>query len=163
MRMLSARLARFAAGVLFGLGFLAIPAKTMQAQKAIGSVSTAFRAVGPNDKILIERFDDPKVTNVSCYVSRAVTGGVSGAMGFAEDPSRMSIACRATGPVGMHPDIGTGPEGEAVFSSRASAVFKTITVTRFYDAERRVLVYLVWSAKLVNGSPYNAVTAVPVQ
>lgn len=132
------------------------------AQERVGEVSTTFRVVGPNDKVVIDRFDDPKVENASCYVSRAETGGLSGWVGLAEDPSRFSIACRATGPVKITGDINRTRKGEVVFSEDTSILFKEMRVSRFYDAEKNVLVYLVWSTKLIDGSPYNSVTAIPV-
>ena len=132
------------------------------AHERIGEVSTTFRVVGPNDKVVIDRFDDPKVENASCYVSRAETGGLSGWVGLAEDPSRFSIACRATGPVKITGDIERGKKGEVVFSEDTSVLFKEMRVSRFFDADKNVLVYLVWSTKLIDGSPYNSVTAIPV-
>ncbi|HWL82962.1 MAG TPA: CreA family protein [Roseomonas sp.] len=127
------------------------------AQTRVGEVSTTFRLVGPNDKVVVERYDDPRVSNVSCYVSRADTGGLSGWVGLAEDPSRFSIACRATGPVTLPSGV---PQTESVFRQSASPLFKALTVTRIVDTEKRVLVYLVTSTKLVDGSPFNSVTAV---
>ncbi|HEX2115589.1 MAG TPA: CreA family protein [Alphaproteobacteria bacterium] len=139
-------------------------APTLAAEpKRIGEVSTAIRWFSPNDKVVIERFDDPKVENASCYVSRADTGGWLGAVDLAEDPSRMSIACRATGPLRITGKIEESRKGEVVFDERASFLFKEIRVSRFYDAEKKVLVYLVWSTKLIDGSPYNSVTAIPLQ
>lgn len=132
------------------------------AQERVGEVSTTFRIVGPNDKVVVERFDDPKVENASCYVSRADTGGLSGWVGLAEDPSRFSIACRATGPVTITGDIDRTKKGEVVFSEDTSILFKEMRISRFYDAEKNVLVYLVWSTKLIDGSPYNSVTAIPI-
>ena len=132
------------------------------AQERVGEVSTTFRMVGPNDKVVIERYDDPKVENASCYVSRAETGGLSGWVGLAEDPSRFSIACRATGPVKITGDINRTKKGEVVFSEDTSIRFKEMRISRFYDADKNVLVYLVWSTKLIEGSPYNSVTAIPV-
>jgi CreA protein len=132
------------------------------AQERVGEVSTTFRMVGPNDKVVIERYDDPKVENASCYVSRAETGGLSGWVGLAEDPSRFSIACRATGPVKIIGEINRTRNGEVVFSEDTSILFKEMRVSRFYDADKNVLVYLVWSTKLVDGSPYNSVTAIPL-
>ena len=132
------------------------------AQERVGEVSTTFRVVGPNDKVVIDRFDDPKVENASCYVSRAETGGLSGWVGLAEDPSRFSIACRATGPVRITGEIERGKKGEVVFSEDTSILFKEMRVSRFFDAEKNVLVYLVWSTKLIDGSPYNSVTAIPI-
>ena len=133
------------------------------AQERVGEVSTTFRVVGPNDKVVIDRFDDPKVENASCYVSRAETGGLSGWVGLAEDPSRFSIACRATGPVKITGDINRNKKGEVVFSEDTSILFKEMRVSRFFDADKNVLVYLVWSTKLIDGSPYNSVTAIPIE
>jgi CreA protein len=129
------------------------------AQTRVGEVSTTFRMVGPNDKVVVERYDDPRVPNVSCYVSRADTGGLSGWVGLAEDPSRFSLACRATGPVTMPTGL---PQTESVFRQSSSALFKALTVTRIIDMEKRVLVYLITSTKIIDGSPFNSVTAVPI-
>lgn len=127
----------------------------------IGHVDTTFHLLGRNDRIVIDRYDDPKVSGVSCYMSRAETGGVSGSLGLATDPSRYSIACRATGRVSVPPDL---PENEVVFGAAANWFFKEIRVSRIWDREKHVLVYLVWSTIAVTpqGSPYNSVTAVPV-
>ena len=144
---------------LAGLGACHLPA---MAQEEIGAVSTTFRLMSPNDKVVIERYDDPKVDNVSCYLSRADTGGWSGAMGFAEDPSRFSIACRAVGPVEIKGKIPTDKKGEVVFSEDTSILFKELRISRFYDTQKNVLVYLVWSTKLVDGSPYNSISVVPL-
>jgi CreA protein len=148
---------------LFAALILALAATApASAQERVGEVSTTFRVVGPNDKVVIDRFDDPKVENASCYVSRAETGGLSGWVGLAEDPSRFSIACRATGPVKIVGEINRGKKGEVVFSEDTSVLFKEMRVSRFYDADKNVLVYLVWSTKLIDGSPYNSVTAIPI-
>ncbi len=138
---------------------IAVPAL---AQQRIGEVSTSWRALGPNDRVVVERFDDPKVENVSCYVSRAETGGIGGALGLSEDPSRFSIACRATGPVRITGNINRTRDGEVIFTERTSLVFKSTRVSRFFDADRNVLVYLVWSTRLVDGSPFNSVTAIAI-
>src|SRR4051812_5060232 len=99
-------------------------AGAVSAQERIGAVSTTFRWVGPNDKVVVDRYDDPKVENAACYVSRAETGGIGGAVGLSEDPSRFSIACRAVGPLRMIGKIDETKDGEVVFSERTSAVFK---------------------------------------
>ncbi len=127
----------------------------------IGEVSTTFRVLGRNDQIVIDRYDDPKVDGVSCYMSRAEKGGVKGSLGFATDPSRFSIACRATGKVTV---TGQLPDKEVVFGASANWLFKEIRVTRMWDKEKRVLVYLVWSTQALTpeGSPYNSVSAVAV-
>lgn len=152
---------------LFGAalaGVLALDLPTAAlAQERVGAVSTTFRLVGPNDKVVVSAFDDPKVRGVTCYVSQAATGGVGGALGLAEDPSRASIACRKTGPISLAPDLRKGPDGEIVFAERLSPLFKQLRVTRFLDERRNVLVYLIWSTKLVDGSPMNNVTAVAIE
>jgi CreA protein len=127
----------------------------------IGNVDTTFRVLGRNDRVVIDRYDDPKVDGVSCYVSRAETGGVKGSLGFATDPNRFSIACRATGAVALR---GTIPDNEVVFGEKASPFFKEIRVSRLFDKQKQVLLYLVWSTISLgtNGSAFNSVTAVPL-
>jgi CreA protein len=141
---------------------LAVHGAAAQAQERIGAVSTTFRMVGPNDKVVVDRYDDPKVENAACYVSRAETGGISGAVGLAEDPSRFSIACRAVGPLRIVGYIDKSEDGERVFSERTSAIFKSMRVTRFFDKSKNVLVYLVTSTRVVEGSPYNSISVVPL-
>ncbi len=126
----------------------------------IGHVSSTFRLLGSNDQIVVEVFDDPIVTGVSCYLSRAKTGGIGGSLGIAQDKSDSSVACRQVGS-----EIGfKGPIGlkEEVFSEKASILFKHVRVVRMVDPKRQVLVYLVYSDRLIDGSPKNSVTAVPV-
>ncbi len=127
----------------------------------VGDVSTTFRIVGRNDKIVVDRYDDPKVGGASCYVSRAETGGIAGTIGLATDPSRFSIACRATGPITLPDKV---PANEVVFGASANWLFKEIRVSRMWDAQKRVLVYLVWSTQALSkgGSPYNSVSVIPV-
>jgi CreA protein len=127
----------------------------------IGHVDTTFKLLGRNDRIVVDRYDDPKVDGVSCYMSRAETGGIKGSFGLATDPSRFSIACRATGPVNIK---GTLPDNEIVFGASANWLFKEIRVSRLWDKDKRVLVYLVWSTQALTpeGSPYNSVSAVAV-
>ncbi len=133
-----------------------------RAQARIGEVDTTFRLVGRNDRVVVDRYDDPRVDGVSCYVSRAESGGVAGSLGLATDPNRYSIACRATGPVSIH---GGGlPKSEIVFGEKMSPFFKEVRVTRMYDADKRVIVYLVWSTMSLGtgGAAFNSVTAVPL-
>ncbi len=124
----------------------------------IGAVSTVFKLLSPNDKIVVEAYDDPKVGGVTCYVSRAKTGGYKGALGLAEDKSEASIACRQTGPI----QFGDKPldHQEEMFNERISLVFKKLRVIRMVDAKRNTLVYLTYSDRLIEGSPQNSVTAV---
>jgi len=129
----------------------------------IGSVDTDFKLLGPDNKIVIEAFDDPDIAGVTCYISRAKTGGISGAVGVAEDTSDASLSCHQTGPVNLDPKIKAGErEGEDVFKKRTSLVFKSMQVVRFYDKNRNTLVYMVYSDRILKGSPKNSVSAVPV-
>jgi len=125
----------------------------------IGTVDTAFKLLGRDHDIIVEAYDDPAVAGVTCYVSRARTGGIKGSLGLAEDRSEASIACRQTGPLNF-----PGPlrKQEEVFSERLSILFKRLRVVRMVDPARNTLVYLTYSEKLVDGSPQNSVTAVPV-
>ena len=125
----------------------------------IGNVDTAFQWIGPDHKIVVEAYDDPKVQGVTCYVSRAKTGGVKGALGLAVDKAEASIACRQVGPVAIKQPL---PQQEEVFSERLSLLFKRLRIVRMVDRTRNTLVYLTYSDRLVDGSPQNAVTAVPV-
>ena len=142
---------------LFGgaLGALAVAAHAQE----IGSVDTAFQWLGPNHKILIEAFDDPKIDGVTCYVSRSQTGGIKGGLGLAEDTSDSSIACRQVGPINIKDKF---KDGEEVFTERRSLVFKKLRVVRFLDRPRNTLVYLVYSDRLIEGSPKNSLSAVPM-
>jgi CreA protein len=130
----------------------------------VGTVSTKFKWLGPNDKIVVEAFDDEDVPGVACYLSRAKTGGISGAVGLAEDTSDASIACRQIGPIRLAKDIRAGErDGEEVFKKRTSLMFKTMQVVRFYDTRRNVLVYLTYSDRIIEGSPKNSISVVPIQ
>lgn len=125
----------------------------------IGSVDTAFKLIGPDHKIVMEVFDDPRVRGVACYVSRAKTGGISGALGLAEDRAEAAVACRQVADIAF---AGPLPRQEEVFSERASVLFKKIRIVRAVDPARNTLVYLVYSDKLIEGSPQNSITAVAV-
>lgn len=124
-----------------------------------GSVSTNFRWLGPNDKIVIDGFEDPKVQGVVCYIARAQTGGVKGELGVAEDTSDASIACRQVGPIKI---IGELKDGETVFGEHRSLLFKKLHVVRFFDPKRNVLVYVAYSDRVMEGSPKNSISAVPI-
>ena len=129
----------------------------------IGSVDTVFKMFGPDHKIVVEAFDDPDVQNVTCYVSRAKTGGIKGGLGLAEDTSDAAISCQQIGPVTLSDKIKNGKaDGDVVFKKRTSLVFKSLQVVRFYDKKRNVLAYLAYSDKVVDGSPKNAISAVPI-
>lgn len=125
----------------------------------VGEVSTVFKFIGPNHKIVVEAYDDPKVQGVTCHVSRAKTGGVSGALGLAEDKAEASIACRQVGPISFSQPL---PQQEEVFNERLSVLFKKLRIVRIVDRQRNTLVYLTYSDRLIEGSPQNSITAVPV-
>ncbi|WP_089724470.1 CreA family protein [Candidatus Thiosymbion oneisti] len=130
----------------------------------IGTVSTKFKWLGPNDKIAVEVFEDQGVPGVACYLSRAKTGGIKGAIGVAEDTSDASIACRQIGPIRLTDEVRTGKaDGEEVFKKRTSLIFKSMQVVRFFDSRRNVLIYLTYSDRVIEGSPKNSISVVPVQ
>lgn len=142
--------------LLFSIALLTFSAGAMAEE--IGSVKTSFKLVGNNDRIIIEAFDDPKVEGVSCHLSRAKKGGASEVVGLSEDTSDASISCRQVGDIKMR----NIKDGEEVFSERSSALFKKIKVARFYDKKRNVLIYLVYSNRLIEGSPKNNISSVPI-
>ena len=147
--------------IWIGLLFCFLPA-TLSAE-VIGSVSTKFKLLGANDKIVIEAFDDPDIDGATCYLSRAKTGGVSGAVGIAEDTSDASIACRQVGPITLSEEIKSGKaDGDEVFKKSTSLLFKSLQVVRFYDPKRNVLIYLTYSDRIIEGSPKNSISTIPI-
>lgn len=141
---------------------LTVPALAQETRE-IGFVNTALTNLGltRSHRVVVERFGDPEVAGVSCYISQARTGGVSGMVGLAEDPGRFSLTCVATGEVRVADGARRGERGEQVYESNTSLFFKETRVHRFVDEEQRAVVYLAWSTRLVDGSPYNAVAVVP--
>ncbi|WP_137919754.1 CreA family protein [Hydrogenophaga sp. 2FB] len=142
----------------FLLPFLWLLATTAQAEE-IGSVDTVFKFIGPDHKIVVEAYDDPGVAGVTCYMSRAKTGGLKGAFGLAEDKSEASIACRQVGPITIAKPI---KAQEEIFSERTSLIFKRLRIVRMVDAQRNSLVYLTYSDRVIEGSPQNSVAVVSV-
>ena len=139
---------------------LLLAACQVASSEEIGAVDTVFKFIGPDHKIVVDAYDDPKVAGVTCYVSRAKTGGIKGALGLAEDKAEASIACRQTGAIsfaGKPLD-----KQEEMFSERISLIFKKLRVVRMVDVKRNTLVYLTYSDRVIEGSPQNSVTAVPV-
>ena len=125
----------------------------------VGEVDTVFKLIGPDHKIVVDAYDDPRVAGITCYVSRAKTGGISGAIGLAEDKAEASIACRQVGPISFAKPL---PVKEEVFNERLSILFKKLRVVRMVDKKRNTLVYLTYSDRVIEGSPQNSITAVPV-
>jgi CreA protein len=146
-------------GWLITLVALSLAMPLAAAADEIGCVSTTWR-LWADDKICVSAFDDPKVPGVACHLSQARTGGFKGTVGVAEDRSRFSIACRQVGPVTV--DLAKLPDEEEAFSERTSILFKETRVVRLVDRARRTLVYLAYSTKVVEGSPFNSLSSVPV-
>jgi CreA protein len=147
--------------VISGLLFSVL--STSALAERLGSVDTDFRLIGPDNKIEIEVFEDEDIPGVACYISRATTGGVKGAVGIAEDRSNASLSCHQTGAITLNDRIKAGKEeGESVFKKRTSLLFKSMQVVRFYDQKHNALVYMVYSDRVLQGSPNNSISAVPV-
>jgi CreA protein len=125
----------------------------------LGSVDTNIRWLGPNDKIVVDGFDDPKISGVACHISRPERGGVTGALGVKEEGSEVSISCRQIAPIVFREAI---RDGERVFDERRSVIFKTLQVVRFYDRERNVLVYVAYSDRVLTGSAQSSLSSVPL-
>jgi CreA protein len=136
-----------------------LPLAMLVQAEPIGEVDTVFKFIGPDHKIVVDAHDDPKVNGVTCYGARAKTGGIKGAFGLAEDLSEASIACRQVGPISFPQPL---PSQEEVFTERISLVFKKLRIVRMVDRPRNTLVYLTYSDRVIEGSPQNSVTAVPV-
>jgi CreA protein len=125
----------------------------------VGCVTTTWKFVGANHKVCVEAFDDPRISGVTCHISQARTGGISGGLGLAEDPSQFSLACRQTGPISLPAKL---PASETVFSEGTSLFFKSTNITRLWDQKHNTLVYLAISRKIIEGAPYNSISTVPV-
>jgi len=159
---------RSALGQLFRVTTLALLMCALSpspvAAEVIGTVDTVFHMFSRDDDIIVEAFDDPDIPGVTCYLSRARKGGVKGMIGVAEDPSDASIECTRTGTIKVPKDIKTGKkDGKKVFKKGTSLVFKSMQVVRFYDKKRDVLIYMVYSDRVVEGSPKNSLTVVKVE
>lgn len=144
--------------MLPAFGLMLFTAATAQAEE-IGCVTTAWKLIGANHRVCVEAFSDPGVPGVTCHISQARTGGVSGSLGLAQDPSQFSLACRQTGPISLPAKL---PKNEVVFSEDTSILFKETRITRMWDEKHRTLVYLAISRKLIEGAPANSISTVPV-
>jgi CreA protein len=149
-------------GIRLGLMLLLLSGALIRPAQAdeVGCLSTTFRFLGPNDKVCVSGFDDPKVPGVACHISQARTGGIKGGLGLAEDPSRFSIACRQIGPITIDPK--GLPKEEEVYSTKTSILFKNTHVFRMYDDKRNTLIYLAISDKVIEGSPQSSLSTVPI-
>jgi CreA protein len=121
--------------------------------------STTFKLLTPNDKLAVYGIDDPLVSGVACHYTAPERGGLAGAFGLAEQTSDISLACRQYAPIKFN---GKFEQGDVVFSERRSIFFKKMQIVRGCDAKRNVLVYMVYSDKLIEGSPKNSTSSVPI-
>jgi CreA protein len=126
----------------------------------VGSVNTEFKLIGPDHKIVIESYDDPKIDGVTVFISKSEKGGIKGALGLAEDTSDASVAVRQTGPIKVRQVF---ENGEDVFTEQRSVLFKRLHVSRFWDAPHKSFVYVAWTDRFINGSPQNSISAVVAQ
>ena len=126
----------------------------------LGCISTTFNLLSPNDKVCVSAFEDPQVPNVVCHISQARKGGWGQPLGLNEDPSNFSVACRQTGPINV--DLAKLRDREEVFTQRTSIFFKKTRIYRLLDRPHNTLVYLAISSKIINGSPANAISTVPI-
>ena len=145
-------------GVL-ALGMAAAGPAAAQEPDRIFDKSTVWRPLTPNDKLVVYGIDDPVVAGVACWYTQPEKGGIKGTLGLAEDVSDISLACRQTGPVAFK---GKLSQGEVVFSERRSLIFKSMQIVRGCDTRRNTLIYMVYSDKVIQGSPKNSSSAVPL-
>jgi CreA protein len=127
----------------------------------LGCVSTTFNALSPNDKVCVSVFDDPQVPGIACHISQARKGGWGQPFGLNEDPSNFSVSCRQNGPIDV--DLAKLGEKEEVFTQKTSIFFKTTRIYRLVDRPRNTIVYLAISTKIINGSPANSISTVPIE
>lgn len=125
----------------------------------VGCVTTSWKLIGANHKVCVLAYDDPKVKGVSCYMSQAKKGGLSGTFGLAEDPAQFSLDCRQIGEITLDPKL---PKQEVAFTKDTSLFFKETRVMRMYDKKRNTLIYLAISRKIIDGAPANSISTVPI-
>lgn len=128
--------------------------------REIGAVTTAIKILGPNHKIAVTAFADPKIDGITCYIARPRTGGIKGGLGLAEDPSLASVSCSQTGPIVYKEAIETDENGEEVFDESRSLIFKSLEVRRLFDKENNSLVYVVRTTRVIEGSPTTSISVV---
>ena len=144
---------------LLALGLAASGPASAQEPDRIFDKSTVWRPLTPNDKLVVYGIDDPAVSGVACWYTQPEKGGIKGTLGLAEDVSDISLACRQTGPIAFK---GKLSQGEVVFSERRSLLFKSMQIVRGCDTRRNTLIYMVYSDKVIQGSPKNSTSAVPL-
>ncbi|HUK58054.1 MAG TPA: CreA family protein [Stellaceae bacterium] len=147
-------------GLLFLAGVAWLTLAGVARADDLGCISTTFKLLSPNDKVCVSDFDDPRVPGVVCHISQARKGGWGQPFGLNEDPSNFSVACRQVGPITA--DLAKLPENEEAFTEKTSIFFKATRIYRIIDKKHNTLVYLAVSSKLINGSPANSVSTVPI-
>lgn len=147
--------------ILFAFFFCVLSLSVAHAQsRDVGEVSTAFKLIGPNHKIIVSAFDDPKIKGITCYVARPRTGGIKGGLGLAEDPSIASVSCSQTGPITFSGKIDGDESGEKVFDESRSFIFKTLQIDRIYDKENGSFIYVARTTRIIEGSPATSISVV---
>jgi CreA protein len=121
--------------------------------------STVFKLLSPNDKLATYGLDDPEIDGVACHFTVPEKGGYKGWLGLAEEVSDISLACRQIGPIHFK---GKLEQGDDMFRRRRSLFFKKMQIVRGCDAKRNVLVYMVYSDRIIEGSPKNSTSSVPI-
>ena len=147
-----------ALAALLALPLLAATASS-QSPDLIFRKSTVFKWLTPNDKLATYAIDDPQVEGVVCHYTVPEKGGLKGMFGVAEEVSDISLACRQYGPISFKAKF---EQGEVVFRERRSLIFNKMQIVRGCDVKRNVLVYMVYSDRLIEGSPKNSTSTVPI-
>jgi CreA protein len=153
---------RWRCGALMALALMlwtGSPAHAADEPDLIFRRSTVFKWLSPNDKLATYGVDDPEVEGVACHFTVPERGGFKGWMGLAEEVSDISLACRQIGPIHFKSKL---EQGDDMFRQRRSLFFKKMQIVRGCDAKRNVLVYMVYSDKLIEGSPKNSTSSVPI-
>ncbi len=150
-------LSLFLALILTGL--VAAPVRAADEPDLIFRRSTVFKLLTPNDKLATYGIDDPEIEGVACHFTVPERGGVKGWLGVAEEVSDISLACRQIGPIRFKAKFA---QGEDMFRKRRSLFFKKMQIVRGCDAKRNVLVYMVYSDRIIEGSPKNSTSSVPI-
>ena len=145
--------------VLAAAAVLAAPGARAADPELVFKRSTTFKMLTPNDKLAVYAIDDPEVEGVACHYTVPEKGGVSGMLGIAEEVSDISLSCRQVGPIRFKDKL---EQGDEMFRQSRSLWFKKMRIVRGCDKTRNVLVYLVYSDKLVDGSPKNSTSSVPL-
>lgn len=125
--------------------------------------STDFKLLTPNDKLATYVVDDPLIENVACAYTAHEKGGVAGMFGVAEQTSEVSLACNQYGPVKLRKENEKFSQGDLVLSERRSLLWKQMHIVRGCDTKRNLLIYMIYSDKLIEGSPENSTAVVPIQ